>query len=146
MNKKLRVLVCGGRDFQNSDWLFAVLDAIAAKCQVVCIIHGAASGADTLAKEWAEKRGISAEPYPALWDDLTTRPLFIKRNRHGKPYNAAAGGIRNQRMLTEGKPNLIVAFPGGSGTGDMMKRARAAGFREIPGEVTFFYEKGFDFF
>jgi hypothetical protein len=30
-------------------------------------------------------------------------------------------------MLDEGKPQLVVAFPGGRGTADMIGRARAAG-------------------
>ena len=39
----------------------------------------------------------------------------------------AAGHIRNQQMLDEGRPHLVVAFPGGRGTADMVRRARAAG-------------------
>jgi hypothetical protein len=30
-------------------------------------------------------------------------------------------------MLEEGKPDLVVAFPGGTGTANMVKQARAAG-------------------
>jgi hypothetical protein len=44
-------------------------------------------------------------------------------NTHGR----AAGPIRNQRMLDEVKPELVVAFPGGRGTADMVRRAREAG-------------------
>jgi hypothetical protein len=29
-------------------------------------------------------------------------------------------------MLLEGKPDLVVAFPGGKGTADMVRRARKA--------------------
>jgi DNA-binding MurR/RpiR family transcriptional regulator len=45
-------------------------------------------------------------------------------------YGKAAGPIRNQRMLDEGKPDLVIAFsdlPTTSGTYDMIKRAKAAG-------------------
>jgi len=38
-----------------------------------------------------------------------------------------AGPLRNQRMLDEGKPDLVVAFPGGGGTKDMVRRAVSAG-------------------
>jgi hypothetical protein len=38
-----------------------------------------------------------------------------------------AGPIRNQRMLVEGKPDLVVAFPGGKGTAGMVTLARNAG-------------------
>ena len=40
--------------------------------------------------------------------------------KHGN----AAGPIRNQRMLDHGKPDIVVAFPGGSGTADMVKLSR----------------------
>jgi len=57
----------------------------------------------------------------------TTDPLEqtfdAEWHRHGK----RAGPIRNQRMLEEGQPDLIVAFPGGHGTADMVRRARQAG-------------------
>ena len=47
--------------------------------------------------------------------------------RHGR----AAGPIRNEQMLREGCPDLVVAFhddPGlGRGTADMVRRALAAG-------------------
>ena len=42
-----------------------------------------------------------------------------------------AGPIRNQQMLDEGKPDLVVAFPGGRGTANMMRIAREAGIEVI---------------
>ncbi|MEM9912925.1 MAG: hypothetical protein AAF922_19365 [Pseudomonadota bacterium] len=39
----------------------------------------------------------------------------------------AAGPIRNKEMLDEGCPDLVVAFPGGRGTANMVKQAQAAG-------------------
>jgi hypothetical protein len=57
--------------------------------------------------------------------------VVIRRRRDGRLYNAAAGGIRNQRMLDEEKPNLVVAFPGGNGTADMCRRANSAGLEVI---------------
>lgn len=35
--------------------------------------------------------------------------------------------MRNRRMLDEGRPDLVVAFPGGPGTRNMVKLARAHG-------------------
>ena len=68
-------------------------------------------GADTLGAEWAKAQGIPCEVYMADWEGLGRK----------------AGPIRNQRMLDEGKPDLVVAFPGGRGTADMVRRARSAG-------------------
>jgi hypothetical protein len=34
-------------------------------------------------------------------------------------------------MLDEGKPDLVIAFPGGRGTADMVKKARRAGVEVV---------------
>lgn len=105
------VLVCGGRDYANRGYLFSVLDRAHVANEIGCVIHGDAKGADRLAGEWAEMRGIEVEKYPALWDV------------HGR----RAGPIRNQLMLDDAKPDLVIAFLGGAGTSDMVCRAKAAG-------------------
>ena len=51
------------------------------------------------------------------------RTLWAPAGRIGKK----AGPLRNQRMLDEGKPDLVVAFPGGGGTKDTVRRAVQAG-------------------
>jgi hypothetical protein len=104
-----RVLVCGGRDFDDWAMLCTVLNALNPYPTVV--IHGAARGADRMAGDWARANGLSWEAFPADWQ------------RDGK----AAGVIRNSRMLAEGKPDLVVAFPGGRGTADMVAKARKVG-------------------
>lgn len=107
----MRLLICGGRDYSDRAALFATLDAYHATKPIELLIHGAARGADMLAQDWADRRGVCCLQFPAKWD------------RDGK----AAGPIRNQKMLYEGKPTFIIAFPGGRGTADMVKRAKAAG-------------------
>jgi predicted Rossmann-fold nucleotide-binding protein len=111
----MRVLVCGGRDYQNKARAFLTLDCL--RRQGLTIICGAANGADRLAADWAFYRGVSLDLYPAEW------------RKHGK----SAGPIRNQKMIDEGKPDLVIAFPGGRGTADMVRRAQDAGIevREI---------------
>jgi hypothetical protein len=49
----------------------------------------------------------------------------------GKAWAGKAGPIRKQQMLDEGKPDLVVAFPGGRGTAHMVRIARAAGIEVI---------------
>ncbi len=117
-----RVVVFGGRDFKDRRWLYAVLDAIHARRTITCIIEGEASGADTLAREWAKSRGVAVAPYPAAWNDITRPGAVVRRNRAGKLYDAAAGPFRNERMLREGKPDYAVGFRGGTGTRDMTIR------------------------
>lgn len=105
----MRVLVCGGRDYCDVTRGYEVLDRL----DVKTIISGAARGADQIGEMWAGERRIPVERFPADWI----------------AYGRAAGPVRNQRMLDEGEPDLVVAFPGGSGTADMVKRARVAGVR-----------------
>jgi hypothetical protein len=105
------VLVCGGRDYTDRDTVFSLLDYLHAKRAITVIIHGAARGADTLAGEWAQERGIPEERYPADW------ALYGKR----------AGPVRNEQMLREGNPHMVVAFPGGSGTSHMVSIAKREG-------------------
>ena len=112
-----RVLVCGGRDFTDADYAFDVLDKLHSEIGISTIIEGDARGADEIAGQWAEARGIELEVYPANWEK----------------YRAAAGPIRNKQMLDEGKPDLVVALPGGKGTANMAGQARDAGLevREV---------------
>lgn len=105
-----RVLVCGGRDYRDWESAYQVLDAAHFANPIECIIHGAARGADSIADDWARSRLVPTEPYPADW----------KRDGRG------GGPIRNQRMLDEGKPHMVIAFPGGADTADMIRRAEAA--------------------
>lgn len=86
-----RVLVCGSRTFANGPIIGTMLSGVPSGSTV---IHGAAKGADTHAAVWADKLGLDIEPYPAEW------------TKHGK----RAGFLRNQRMLVEGKPDVVIAF------------------------------------
>jgi hypothetical protein len=114
----IRVLICGGRQFADAEYLAQALDAIRQRCgPFAVVIHGAARGADTLAGEWAVARHIPVLAFPAQWD------AFKKRG--------SAGPIRNQQMLTEGKPDLVIAFPGARGTAHMVRLAREAGVEVI---------------
>lgn len=112
------VLVCGGRTYSDRDAVFEELDLLHHERRIDVIVHGGAAGADALASEWAKARWVSEQHYPADWAT------------HGN----AAGPIRNAQMLREGTPDLVLAFPGGRGTADMIRQAQAAGVhvQEIP--------------
>lgn len=108
----IRVLVCGGRNFNDRDFVWNTLNDIDhSHGPIAVVIHGAATGADSEGMIWAQGMGRKHAPFAADW------------RRHGK----SAGPIRNQRMIDEGRPDLVVAFPGGRGTADMTMRARKAG-------------------
>jgi hypothetical protein len=109
----VRLLAYGGRDFNDRELLFGILDDIHARMGVTCVIHGGDAGADGLAARWAGLRDIHAICFKADWDK----------------YGRSAGPIRNDRMLRNGRPNLVVVFPGGSATADILARARKAGLQ-----------------
>lgn len=109
-----RVLVCGGRDYDDGGAVGATLCALNAEMGIAVIIEGGARGADRLARQWAECAGVPYLTVDADW----------------KKYGKAAGAIRNAEMLKQ-EPTLVVAFPGGRGTADMVRRARAANVEVI---------------
>jgi hypothetical protein len=110
-----RVLVCGGRDYENRTMVYHWLDSMHSRICITQIIEGGAKGADRLALDWAILRGVEVHTFCADWDI------------HGK----AAGHIRNQKMLDDGKPDMVIAFPGGAGTANMIRLARKAGIPVI---------------
>jgi YspA, cpYpsA-related SLOG family len=112
----LRVLVCGGRDWHDVELVEGALNRIyAARGPFDRLIHGGARGVDRIAGKWARQNGVLE------WDFLP------EWHRAGTP----DGSVRNQRMIAEAAPDLVVAFPGGLGTADMVERARAAGVEVI---------------
>jgi hypothetical protein len=118
-----RLLVCGGRDYDDEAHAFDVLNRLHAQKQFTCVIHGACrwdadleehqqrkmSGADALADRWALSLGLKLYRVPAAWKRLGPQ----------------AGPIRNSGMLAY-QPDIVVAFPGDRGTNDMIKKARKA--------------------
>jgi len=117
------VLLCGGRDFgeftgDEERVVEAVRFLAVFYGDKLRVMHGAARGADRLGGKAAISFGVPVKEFPADWDT------------HGKK----AGSIRNQRMLDyllmcqrKGHSVQVVAFPGGTGTADMIRRAEAAG-------------------
>ena len=124
----MRILVCGGREYDDwktfSETLWEVMKQNnldnqdyfeGSNSRKITIIHGNAKGADFMARLWAKLWGCTEERFDADW----------------KSFGKSAGIIRNQQMLDEGKPDLVVAFPGGSGTAHMVASAKKAGVKVI---------------
>jgi predicted Rossmann-fold nucleotide-binding protein len=109
-DKLMRCLVCGGRNYYNAKRIASVLMAAKERLGLSVVIQGGARGADQLAAEWAWDNKILVSTFNADW------------KAHGK----AAGAIRNKRMLDEGKPDFVIAFPGGRGTADMILQSEKA--------------------
>lgn len=110
----MRVLICGGRDYGVTEHerlrIAWQLSGLHVEKRFTFVIDGGARGVDACAREFREMAGLEGQTFKAEW----------------LSYGRAAGPIRNQRMIDEGKPDLVIAFPGGRGTADMVRRARAA--------------------
>ena len=102
-----KVLVCGGRDYSDRRKVYAILDRLHSEDPIWRIVAGGANGADALACDWAAMRSIGYIKYPADWETLGRK----------------AGPLRNREMLERETPHLVVAFPGGPGTANMIKLA-----------------------
>lgn len=120
-----RVLICGGRNFNDYEFLKKHVKLIVSRKKLLdetfnaprdlVIIHGGARGADSLADDLANECGLQKEVYPANWEK----------------YGKSAGYIRNQQMLNEGKPDLVIAFTGGVGTNMMCDIAQKSGIEVV---------------
>lgn len=139
-----RLLVSGWRFYPDSRRaiVVAALDAHLRDVQSrwpgrpVVLVHGAATGLDTIAAVWAARTpGVTPEPHPADWarcgDDCPAEP-HRKTNKAGYRYCPGAGPRRNRLMASLGA-DWLIAFPGPragrSGTRDMVKAAREAGIQ-----------------
>jgi hypothetical protein len=120
LGEGLKILVCGSRDWAKPLLIHTLLDGFLANYEALTIIHGAARGADDAARVWAQAcpSRVTELAFPADWAT------------HGK----AAGPIRNQQMLDQGRPELVLAFKDNfnwqldrGGTENMVKIAHKAG-------------------
>ena len=115
-----RILICGDRNYK--DWM-QVREYLDTVSRTAIIIHGGARGADSIAGNLAIYLNMKVIKYPADWDK----------------YGRAAGVLRNQQMLDEGHPDLVVYFhkdlENSKGTKDMVTRAVQNKIKTINGET-----------
>ncbi len=111
--------MCGDREWTDEGPITLIIDGYQWAARFasagLLIIEGEARGADRIARKYAERCSVAVERYPAKW----------------VPHGDAAGPLRNQQMLDEGKPDVVWAFHDNlvqsKGTRDMVLRARLAG-------------------
>jgi hypothetical protein len=109
----VNVLVCGGRDFADRDFVFRCLDRAHAKRPITLVISGGADGADALGEQWAQANRVHCAVVKALW------------NARDGSLDRSAGPKRNEAMLSLA-PDAVIAFPGGNGTAHMVRVAMDA--------------------
>lgn len=121
-----RYLVCGRRS--DGDWPMVkrALAALILHPKHAVIIHGDARAPvgkgqsfDRLAGQWGSENGATVHKVPADWAGN----------------GIAAGPIRNAKMLTDFNPDVVIAFPGGPGTKNMIEQATRAKPRPVVVQV-----------
>lgn len=111
----MRTLICGGRDYADRMRVEAVLDKLHTDAGIDLLIQGGANGADKLASDWAYSHRIAQLQFNAEWENFGTM----------------AGPMRNKRMLEEGRPDVVIAFPGNKGTRNMIAQALRHGVKIV---------------
>jgi hypothetical protein len=107
----MKVIVCGSRNTIDARSVWRELDRLHDLLKFTELMQGGAPGIDRIAGRWARfKPGVQPHEERAQWREL----------------GRGAGPVRNARMLAW-CPDLLIAFPGGKGTADMVRQARAAG-------------------
>ena len=123
-NKRARIIVCGGRNFNDYDRMKSILDGVIAEIGLgitaIEIVSGHCAGADQLGEKYAEERGYPCKVFPANWEKC----------------GRAAGPIRNSEMIkyaSEVEVPVVVAFrsPRTMGTNDTVKKAQRKGFKVV---------------
>lgn len=113
----MRILITGDRNWTDKEFINKVLRELWYEDEYddLVIIHGCAKGADSIAGEIGKQNSQNVVEFPADWDK----------------YGKAAGPTRNQQMLDEGKPELVLAFHDNielsKGTKHMVKISQKAG-------------------
>ncbi len=128
----VRVLVCGGRRYENYRKVEAVISAYHRLHNITLLIEGGARGADAFGAEVAEKYNIPHHKEEALWQNFDSRIEPVKKYKTENNWvcNCLAGKNRNRRML-EMNPDIVFAFRGGTGTQHMINISTKAGIKVI---------------
>ena len=119
---KLRILVCGGRRFDDYDLLEKTINDVIAEAgrTDIEIVSGHCVGADKLGELYAEKHNAQVKIFPAEW----------------KKYGKRAGPMRNKQMvdyISGFKNKIVIAFVSANtkGTRNTITLAKKANIRVI---------------
>jgi hypothetical protein len=124
MGEGMIIIGCGGRMGQKRGfgWVWNHLDDLSKIDEIKMVITGEGGRTDEMISQWAENRGIDQIKCPANW---------VKRGRSaGFQRNALMLRILIERTCVH-TDRVVVAFPGGPGTANMIRLAHEAGVRVI---------------
>ena len=79
-----KVIVAGGREFNDYQLLKNKLDQLLQNKNNVEIVCGKARGADTLGETYAKEMGYSVKEFPAQWNEFGKRAGYIRNEEMAK--------------------------------------------------------------
>ena len=74
----MKVIIAGGRDFNNYNLLCRKADKILSRQNEIEIVSGTAKGADKLGERYAEERGYPVKRFPADWGTHGNRAGYLR--------------------------------------------------------------------
>jgi hypothetical protein len=107
----MRIIVSGGRSHCDLELVQRELTKLHLRMPIDVVIHGCCGARAGAIEHWARLQGLGVVRYPPNWERFGHRGEIL----------------RNSFMLKDSRPDLVVAFPGGHGTADLVQRARNAG-------------------
>lgn len=109
----MKTIICGGRNYILTSFDYDWLIEQAKSLPITEIISGGATGADSCGEEFAQRNKIPLTTKKADW----------------KKWGKLAGFFRNDEMADIAE--AVIAFPGGRGTADMVRRATERGLKVV---------------
>lgn len=105
----MKTIIAGGRDYNLKALHYQQLKELLKMIPITEVVSGGAAGVDYLGELWAVRNKIPLRRFPADW----------------AAYGRAAGPERNAQMAAYA--DVLIAFPGGSGTNNMVRQAEKLG-------------------
>jgi hypothetical protein len=103
----MRIIVNGGRNYSDLTLVEPELTKLHRYTPIDVVIHGCSGAHAGAVEHWARSRGIPIVRYPPNWERFGHRSEML----------------RNMFMIKDSRPDLLVAFPGGENTADLIQRA-----------------------
>jgi hypothetical protein len=115
-----QAIIAGGRDYVLTKADYHWLDDLLVELELTEVVHGDYGKTDKAAGRWGNFHQLKVTPFPP---DPKRWP--------------SAGPIRNTAMSKYVRPDgVLITFPGGAGTADMIRKAKSRGLRHIQREVS----------
>lgn len=102
----MRLLVCGGRHFDDAALVEGGLTAFHTASPISVVIHGGLPGIGMPLESWARRNAIHVIRYPANF-------TLGKRG----------DSTRDEFMLADSRPDMLLVFPGGRRTAELLHEA-----------------------